>query len=502
MKRLFFYTIALFVCALAMEACVKDEDFTTDASVKLDFSSDTLRFDTVFTQRGSAVRYFKVRNTDSRPLRISRIYLKNGSRSKFTLNVDGTPGREFSEVEVFGKDSIYVFATVTIDPNQPLSISPFVVDEKLVFETNGNVQEVTLEAWGQNANYFPSRFNKSVPVILSCNFQEISFNDPKPYVIYGQVFIDSCTLNIPAGTRIYVHGGIVKNDLFGVFNDGIIYVLRNGRIRIQGTKDKPVQIQGDRLEESFQDKDGQWNGLIIGRGSRGNQINYATIKNSIFGVYVDSAADLTIRNTRIFNTSSSGLIGVHSRITADNCLIYNNQATSLNLIHGGDYNFTYCTVASYGVNASALGMNNFRCYGADPNDCRVNSVYRLNATFRNCILFGSDRDEIEFNDGTAGQAGAFNVKMENCIVRVQDLLKQQNNRYASFLTDICAPCQNGKNTDKLFKDPNKDIYILDSLSIADGQAKPILSPRVINTDIDDKARNAQKPDVGCYERQQ
>ena len=48
----------------------REDDFITDGSVELRFSLDTLRFDTVFTELGSATRYFKVYNPNSRPLRL------------------------------------------------------------------------------------------------------------------------------------------------------------------------------------------------------------------------------------------------------------------------------------------------------------------------------------------------------------------------------------------------------------------------------------------------
>lgn len=498
MTRIYLYAFIFVSLIVAISACKDDESFTTDANAKLAFSSDTLRFDTVFTQRGSAVRYIKIINNNDRPIRVSKIFLLNGAQSKFTLNVDGIPGREFQDVEIYANDSIYLFATVTIDPDQPVSVSPFIVDEKVIFETNGNVQEVTLEAWGQNANYFPSRFNGGKPVVLSCRNSEISFDDPKPYVFYGAIFIDSCTVNIPAGTRIYVHGGVAKNDLFDIYNDGLIYVLRNGRLITKGTKEKPVIIQGDRLEESFQDDAGQWNGIFIGRGSRGNVLEHTTVKNSNIGVYVDSSAQITLRNSRFYNTAGSGLLAIHSTVTAENCLFYNNQVTSVTLRHGGDYNFTYCTMASYGIRASALGMNNFRCY---KEDCSVASVYRLNANFRNCIIYGSDRDEMELSDGTQGQsAGVFNVKFENCIVKVQDLIAR--GQFVNFMGEICNPCINGKSLDKVFKDPNNDDYRLDSLSIAQNYGKPITSPRAINIDIDNVVRNASTPDPGCFERKE
>lgn len=486
--------------AVLSSQCTDEFNFITDGSVTLRFSQDTLRFDTVFTELGSATRSIKVYNPNDRPVRIDRVFLERGAQSSFRLNVDGIPGQAVEQVEILGQDSIYIFAEVTVDPDQPRSVSPFVIEERLILETNNQIQEVHLEAWGQNANYFPSRFNAGVASVLSCQGGTFTWDDPKPYVIYGAVFIDSCTLDIPAGTQIYVHGGIARNELFGTFNDGILYTLRNGRLVVRGTPEEPVVFQGDRLEEAFAEAAGQWTGIILGPGSRNNLIEHATIKNAIFGVYVDSAATLDLRNSRIFNTASSGLIGIRSTIRAENCLLYNNQANALQVIHGGDYQFDHCTIASYGVDAAAVAMSNFICYD-DPLTCANNSVYRLNARFRNSILFGTRRDEIIFSDFSGREEPTlFNPFFQNTIVKVDELLSRSDSLYGDFLETYCLDCLNATRDSILFTDPNEDDYTLDSLSIADGWGTPIRFPRPIVSDIDGQLRDTERPDAGCFER--
>lgn len=490
-------SILLLVSAilLATFSCNKIDDFTTDSNVKLEFSLDTLRFDTVFTELGSATRFIKVYNRNDRPLRISNISIENGENTSFRLNVDGVPGNTAEEVIVWANDSIYIFAEVTVDPDQPLSISPFVIEDKILFETNGNSQSVHLEAWGQNANYFPSRFNKGVPVVLSCDNGEIVWDDEKPYVVYGEIFIDECVLRVNPGTRIYVHGGIAQNELLGVFNDGFLFTLQQGSIQMLGTKEEPIIIQGDRLEENFLDDAGQWQGIVLGKGSKNNIFRYTTIRNANFGVYVDSAAVATLENVDIYNTTSSGIIGFHSTINATNCLVYNNNFNSVNLVFGGDYTFNYCTIASYGVDANALSMSNFFCYD-DPFTCQNRLDYRLNAFFENSIMFGSKRDQLSFSDISGGQLGWFNIGFQNCIVKVDDLLEEREGLYASFFENQCVNCINGTRDDLLFIDENEDDYHLDSLSIADGAA----FPNAILVDLEGKDRDTQTPDVGCYER--
>ena len=493
------YLFLGFLLSLAFFSCDNEEDFLTGGNFELEFSLDTLRFDTVFTELGSATRSFKVYNRGNQPVLIDAVALAGNEDGKFRMNVNGTAGDRVEQVEIWENDSIYVFVEVTIDPDAPISVSPFVIEDQVIFETGDNRSSVLLEAWGQNANYFPSRFNRAVPTLLTCDNQTIVWDDPKPYVIYGQILIDSCVLEVAAGTRIHVHGGIAQNDLFGVFNDGILYTLANGSVRFNGTREDSIVIQGDRLEEGFQDEPGQWQGIIIGRGSRGNTMSYTTVKNSIFGVYVDSLGELSARNSRFYNTNSSGIIGFHSRIDLENCLVYNNFANSVQLVNGGDYNFDYCTVASYGVDASAISLSNFFCYDS-PFTCQSRNDYRIRANFRNCIFFGTSRDELQFADISGGTVPElFQVNFENCIVKVDQLLDQQDGLYANFLeSEACKNCINGERTDPLFTDANGDVYTLDTLSIAEGMAGPIPG---ITTDLPGNDRDPVQPDIGCFEYQ-
>ena len=498
------YPVLFFALAATLllgGACQKEQSYLESGDARLEFSVDTLRFDTVFTARGSATRYLKVYNTYDQPLLVSSIALPSGGSSFFRMNVDGIPGDLVEEVKILPNDSMYIFMEVTVDPNQPPSVSPFVVEDRITFTLNGNTQEVYLEAWGQNANYLPSQFNKGVPVVLSCGLSEVVWDDPKPYVLFGEIFIDSCTLVIPAGTQIYVHGGIARNELFGAFNDGILWTFEKGSLQIDGTAEKPVVIQGDRLEPAFSEEPGQWYGIRLGRGSKNNRIRYASIKNSIYGLVVDSLASVQLNNTRIYNTNGSGLLGYHGNITANNCLFYNNYSPSFQAILGGTYQFNYCTFASYGVDASAVSMSNFRCYD-NPLICDQ-LVYRpLRATFTNCILFGSRKDELNLLDISGRQTPElFQLKMENCVIRSEELLTEQDGLYKDFFDSICLNCIQGKREDPLFVDPNADDYRLIEGSIALEKAKPLNFPLRISIDIEGNARDSEKPDIGCFEFQ-
>lgn len=482
---------SLIFISLAFQSCRPEDDFITDQGAGLEFSLDTLRFDTVFTELGSATRFFKVYNRHSKPIKINKISLENHTGAEFFINVDGIPGNVQEGVEINAQDSIYVFAEVTVDPDAPLSVSPFVIEEQILFETNGESQVVHVEAWGQNANYFPSRFGGG-GIWSPCTSNEVTWDDPKPYVIFGILAIDNCLLRIPEGTRIYVHGGLTRNTQLGVYNDGVIIVLEDGRLQINGTLENPVIIQGDRLEEAFENRPGQWSGIIIDNKSIGNIFNHTTLKNSILGVAVDSNAVLTLNNVQIFNTGSAGLVGIHSTIFANNTLVHSNGASSLQVAYGGRYNFKYCTFASYGVDAPAVSLSNGICY--DPPFCDNVASYGLNADFQNSIIFGSRNDEISLSDFEINNA-SFNYNFENCIVKIRDLTDPNRGGHPDFF-QFCNPCINATSQDVIFYAVEEDDYHLDTLSIAEGQASPLSG---LEFDLDGVVRDPSNPDIGCYE---
>ena len=490
-KRSFFpfFGALLFVASLFMLEACRDNTFITDADATLAFSVDTLRFDTVFTELGSATRILKIYNRHSQPIQISHIKLKDNAFAVFNFNVDGVSSNEVTNVEIAANDSMYVFAEVTINPDLPLTASPFVIGGELEFETNGNLQTVRLEAWGQNANYVPSRWSKGGFALLN---QDATWDDAKPYVIYGVLFIDSCTLTLPAGAQVFVHGGIAKLEDGSLYNDGIIYVLSEGKLKIEGTPEKPVTIQSDRLESEFDDISGQWAGIVLSGGSTGNTFNFAQIKHSIVGVRVDSAATLQVRNSLIAHTASSGILGIHSTIVAENCLVFDNGTNSFQGEYGGNYDFKYCTLANFGNNAPALRLTNALCLD---EFCNEFMSFPLVARFKNCIVYGSQSDEVALFDRLGGAEPAlFDYQLENCIVRVKDLLKED--AYPTFLTEHCQPCQNANSTMELFRDASNYDFHPDTLSIAKQYAVPISG---IDRDLENMLRDLSTPDAGCYE---
>ncbi len=243
MRRTLFILIALL---LVGQACRKLNPISTDPSMKLEFSADTVVFDTVFTTLGSATHQLRVYNRNSDDWIISSMRLVGGKTSPFRINFDGDNDIEFYDKVIPGNDSLFTFLRVTIDPND--LNTPFVVEDELEFITNGNTQTIKLVAWGQNATYILADkmvYIGGVPYpyhIVADSLETTVWTAERPYVIYGWALINSYgTLRIEEGTRVYCH------------QDGGIFSWSDGQLIINGSAENPVVIQGDRLEPYYRD---------------------------------------------------------------------------------------------------------------------------------------------------------------------------------------------------------------------------------------------------------
>lgn len=481
--RSLFFLIILF--AFLFSACYKEE-FYEGKDIELRFSTDTLTFDTVFTARGSATRILKVYNDKDKTIRISEIKIAHNINKQFRLNIDGLSTNSAKDIEIGPNDSIYIFAETHINPDEPLSVSPFILTDSIIFITNGNEQDVTLLAWGQNANYInTSSFGK-----LSCNMGEITWDDPKPYIIYGILRIDSCTLTLPPGTKVHMHGGIKKDPNGNFYYDGNIYVYKKGRLNISGSAEKPVVIRTDRLEKKFEDINALWYGIFFLPESKGNKIEHAEIKNATIALYVDSLATLDMKYTKILHTGVWGLYSRHASVNAENCLFADIGSYNVVADYGGNINMTHCTIYNNNTD-DAIVLKNYRCID---KQCLQIIPNPLKARFTNCIIYGTNKDELLLSDGKQSDPAFFDYKFENCLVQVQDLLKQ--NQFPYFF-DNCTACLNGQGDKDLFIDEKKYNYRPDTMSIVIDKGKYISG---INRDIDFNMRDVY-PDIGCYEFQ-
>lgn len=465
-------------------SCDEEEVISRNPNDQLGFSIDTLRFDTVFTERGSATRWFKVYNPNDETLIIDQVSIASGD-SRFRFNVDGFQGPVVSELEIAPNDSTYVFMEVLIDPDEPLSSSPFVIEDQIVFERLGSEQYVSLEAWGQNANYIPSVNQKNSISLISCNNQTITFDDTRPYVFFGAVVLDSCALEIAAGTQIYMHGGFGVTEDF-VFNGGLFVIGSQGRLTCNGSVDDPIVWQSDRIEDAFATQAGQWSGIRFSKNSKGNSINHTIIKHPIFGIELDSAAELSMNASQILHTSIYGVLGIEALLDATNCIIGDTDGSALRIVQGGTYHLDHCTLDARGTEGQALNFTNYRCIDLG-NNCDVVQGGDLLLQVRNSILNASSNDAVVLDELEDVQ---MDYRIYSSLLKYDEIIE--------FFPDFEShldQCRKLDRIDLLFKDIAEGDYELDSLSVARDYCQPI----GVEFDILNQLRDAS-PDAGAYER--
>jgi hypothetical protein len=176
-RRSIFF-LGLIGCMLLISSC-KKESFITSSDAVLRTSEDTLHFDTVFTTLGSTTQYLKIFNLNNQKLKLSSLILKGGVSSFFKINVDGVSGTNFKDLELEPNDSMYMFATVRIDPN--MANLPFLVRDSIEILYNGNTKWIQLQAYGKNARFLnnvkvttDSSFTNSMPIVIFRKFNHQS----------------------------------------------------------------------------------------------------------------------------------------------------------------------------------------------------------------------------------------------------------------------------------------------------------------------------------------
>lgn len=468
LSRFFRQSSIILLLSCILYSCKKDS-FITSNQALLSTSVDTLKYDTVFTSIGSVTKSFKIFNNNDQKLRLSKVKLMGGATSSYKMNVDGMATPEASNIEIDANDSIYVFVSVTINPNA--ANLPFIVSDSILINYNGNDRYIQLQAFGQNANFLRNR-------VLTGNN---AWSNTLPYVILGSLRIDTdATLTIPAGTRIYAHA------------DAPIIV--DGTLLVNGTKTDSVVFAGDRLDPDYRDLPAGWPGIYFRQTSKNNRLTYAVIKNAYQALVTEKPSPnanpkVILSQCVIDNAYDAGILAVNSSLQADNSLI-SNCGNNISLSYGGSYSFTHCTVAAYS-NLYLLHKNPvlFVSNAAIVNGGTVTA--NLDASFRNCIFWG---DEGIVNDEvlTYKEAAAtFNVSFQN------NLYRNANDPANSTLSG------NIKNIDPSFDsvDVFKRIF---NFRITKNALAPGIDKGIVTAfpfDLDNKPRNVNGPDMGAYEKQ-
>jgi len=458
------FLILLFT--LIFFSCKKDS-FIISPDATLYTDADTLSFDTVFTTVGSITQSFKIFNNNNEKLRLSQVKLSGGNSSPFKMNVDGTSAAQVNNVEINANDSIYVFVQLNAQTSD--STLPFILSDSIQITYNGNKKAVQLQAYGQNAVFLKNK-------TLTGN---VIWNNKLPYVIIGGIQIDTnATLNISAGTKIFLHADAP--------------FLVDGTLKVTSTKDEPVIFSGDRLDVDYKDLPASWPGIFFRNTSENNSLKHVIIKNAYQGIIAENLSTtaepkVTLSQCIIDNIYDAGILGINTNIYADNSLI-RNCGSNLVVQAGGDYRFINCTVASYNT-IYIVHKNPVLQISNSITQNGVAFTAPLKAFFQNCIFWG-DGGSVDDEIITDKQgSGAFMVSFDHVLYKAKNDLAN-----ASFISSI-------KNENPMFDSINVSKNIFD-FHFKNRPNSPAVNAGTFTSflyDLDDNKRDAT-PDIGCYER--
>ena len=469
------------LCTLFLFSGCKEYTVSDDPTLRLSFSTDTLRFDTVFTAQGSATMQIKVYNRNASAIEIERISMVIGA--VFHINMDGeSDPTRMTHFVVNGGDSAFVFVRVDINPNNENNAF-LETDELRFFLSNGAIQAVQLEAYGQNVN----RLGKQGTLFVN----DYVFSDTLPYLIYDTLVVDG-SLTIQAGATIYMH------------NNACIYA--QGDVDAQGTVDRPILIRGDRLDRLFDSvpylyAGGSWNGIyLVSEKPQTYTLSYVDILSGHVGLYCASTCtgalpQLRMDGCRIHNHTQYGLVLSHVDALVANTEI-SNCASYCIYCDGGKHDFIHSTIASY------FGFTNIRIQSASKEETAAVYIDNLsktapqtNTSFYNCIITGYLSNQLvvatpfdRFYPGAFqgnylktdslnmphAAANVYWQKSDTADVFVNDFYKYKEYIYYNFHLDSLSP----------------------AIGIGDSQAA-LPYP----TDRDGFSRAGIIPDAGCYQHQ-
>ncbi len=427
-------TIGLLFLVLGLSTC-REYQVSDDPSMRLSFSVDTLRFDTVFSEQGSATMQLKVYNRNKQALVIQNVSLAKGA--VFKVNIDGEADlSKLHDLTIYGGDSMQVFVRVT-DFGKVGGNDAVLTDDILSFHlANGANQDIVLEAYAQNAVRIGH---------VGCQRTEITtpytFTADLPYIIFDTlIFGDAVTIN--AGARLFMHQGAC--------------IVALGDLTAIGTPAQPIIIRGDRLDRLFDSvpyayAGGSWNGIYLqAEKPQTYQLEYVDILSGNVGLScysegTDVLPTLRMDGCRIHNHTLYGLVLNHIDALVTNTEI-SNCASYCVYCDGGKHDFVHTTVASY------FGFTNIRIQSVSKENVAavyINNLSKKEPTtqtsFYNCIITGYLSDQLvvatPLEKYYPGEFVGNYISQDTAKIFVNNYYKYKEYVYYDFRLDSLSPAR-------------------------------------------------------------
>ncbi|MFK7968959.1 MAG: hypothetical protein AB8F95_01260 [Bacteroidia bacterium] len=504
------------VLFFASISCDRPTDFIEEGV--LEFSTDTLKFDSIFTTFQAPTGRLMVYNTTGENMLISKIWLAAGANSEFKMIVDGLEGdnTNFAEMELAKDDSMLVLVTF-----KSLERDAF-IEEFVNFEVGGEMQRVLVRAKVLDAYLWRTtgRDDEGNLVLTQAITRDTTFATDKYTVIDGPLFItEGATLTLAPGTRIAftpfrldpVAGGNPLNSSstfeFRLFS--MIFV-DDGSLQIQGTASNPVQLQGVRFDTTtladYNELPGQWRGIQFSKNSFNNRIEHCVMKNGLLGIRVDSVSYrpepiLTMKHVEIRNMAAFGLqclgfngsapddLGTAPQVVAENCQIYNCKERTVSISGGGWQEFYNCTFASYNFSRRnpSFSLANYLTLDGQV----IEEEYAQKSIMANCVIYGTESEELLVENFDFYNR-SHEVRFDHCLVRTSTDPDREYDYEPYFFNTLQNDDPEFHNTREFDHRPEENSPMID--------AGLDLSSRYMVDFRDDATFSRQVPfDIGAFE---
>ena len=470
-------------------ACSDYESFSDNPNYRLDFSQDTIAFDTLISTIPSSTKTLYAFNNNENGMRITTIQLENGAGSHFRVNVDGRflSGGIWHNFEVLHHDSLVIRIEMT--PPEAGTNEPLYFKDRLLFTLENGAQQAVVLSGGAIDAYI-----ERDGIIIDSD--ETLLTD-KPYVIYDSLVVkQGATLTLTEGTTLMFH------------DKAALHVY--GKLLVKGSLEKPVVLRGDRMDHMFDyllydNTPSRWEGIIIHRGSYGNELFHCDLHSSCFGIICEDTQELmpdetkpsvTIDCSVLHNIGGDGLQFNNCVSKVTNTQISNTLGHTVNL-NGGSHTFIYCTVAQFYPFTANRGN------ALNLVSCAEGEEYGLlrKAHFINSVITGYGEDVIMGENIPSD--GSCNYLFHHCFLNTPVVDDVEH-----FVGCIFDRDKESEDEEKLVRDENfvlfdTENFIYDFTPKAESQIRSLADksyPDVPVYDMKGISRlDDEGPDAGCYE---
>lgn len=392
------HLLITFALLWALTSCI-DDSVTRDSSSQPQFSDTKIEMAPLLSGQSSPVYKLKVFNPAGKAISIEHISVSGNDSEFYSFNIDGHSGTEFSDIEIRGGDSIFVFIQ-SIAPERGSSISC-----SLNFSTAGKTSSIPVNTPVIEATVL------NAPQITS----DLTWEGN--YYIHGNATVANGTvLTLRPYTNIY-------------FADNSSLTV-NGSLVAEGTAEALIILQGDRFDNIIPDVSysliaGQWKGLTFGEGARGT-LSYTSVLNAENNISAREGSELSLFNCQIHNASDNVLTLDKGKLQSVGCE-YTDAGKTVLAITSSEAGFIHSTIANFYLLAypvepiinlsgnSALNFNNSIIYGLSPELSSEKAIDNLPIYFRHCMFNSPGENDSNFIDCIWNTDPLLNIAREEYI---------------------------------------------------------------------------------------